>query len=275
VTYLRACLRLMLISLYTAPLMPVQWLCLRRGWGFARWLPVLYHRGLCRLLGIRLVRRGVAVAEGPALLVANHASWLDIAVLSTLAPLSFVSRHDVAEWPVFGTLARLQRTVFVERRRARTLAQRDLLTARLAAGDRLVLFAEGTSSDGNRVLPFKSGLFAAVETPIDGSLVAVQPISIAYTHLDGMPLGRRFRHYYAWYGDMRLPPHLWHVLRQGSVRVEVQCHAPLSMAGFTSRKALAEHCRATISSGLAQALTGRRNESAAASSGDLAAAKRA
>lgn len=272
---LRASLRLATITLYTLPLMPLQWLGLRLGWGLSRRLPVLYHRGLCRLLGLRIERFGPPLAEGPALLVANHASWLDITVLSSLAPLAFVSRHDVADWPVFGTLARLQRTVFVERRRTRTVAQRDAIAARLAAGERLVLFAEGTSNDGNRVLPFKSGLFAAAELPVGDCLPAVQPISVAYTHANGLPLGRRFRHYYAWYGDMRLLPHLWRVLQQRSVRIEVQCHAPVSIADFASRKALAEHCRAVVSAGLVEALTGRRTQAAVASCGDLAAVKRA
>jgi lyso-ornithine lipid O-acyltransferase len=257
VATLRAGIRLSLFLLFTLALMPVQWLGLKTGQDYVRRLPNFYHRMLCRLFRFEVVQRGAPLADGPALLVANHASWLDIVVLSAIGPLAFVAKSEVAGWPFFGTLARLQRTVFVARRASRTAQHRDEIADRLAAGDRLVLFAEGTSSDGNRVLPFKSGLFAAAEREIAGRPTAVQPISIAYTHMDGIPLGRRHRHYYAWYGDMALLPHLWRVLQQRRARIEVICHPPVSLADFTDRKALARHCEAAVASGLARALTGR------------------
>ena len=255
---LRAGLRLSLFLLFTLALMPVQWIGLKIGHDYVRRLPAFYHRALCRLFRLEVVRLGEPLADGPALLVANHASWLDIPVLSAVGPLSFIAKSEVAGWPFFGTLARLQRTVFVERRTSRTAQHRDEIAERLAAGDRLVLFAEGTSSDGNRVLPFKSGLFAAAERQVAGRPPAVQPISIAYTHMDGIPLGRRYRHYYAWYGDMGLLPHLWRVLQQGSARVEVACHPAVSIADFADRKALSRHCEMLVATGLAEALTGRR-----------------
>jgi 1-acyl-sn-glycerol-3-phosphate acyltransferase len=257
VSSLRASIRLGLFLALTLALMPVQWLGLKCRLGYVRRLPAAYHRALCRLFGLEVVRRGEPLAEGPLLMVANHASWLDIVILSSIGPLSFIARHDVAGWPLFGTLARLQRTVFVERKRSRTAQHRDEIVERLAAGDRLVLFAEGTSSDGNRVLPFKSGLFGAAERSVNGRPPTVQPATIAYTHLDGIPLGHRYRHYYAWYGEMTLLPHLWRVMRQGRARVVVHCHAPVNPADFTDRKALALHCERTVAAGLAEALTGR------------------
>jgi 1-acyl-sn-glycerol-3-phosphate acyltransferase len=267
VSSLRASIRLGLFLAFTLALMPVQWLGLKCRFGYVRRLPNAYHRALCRLFGLEVARRGEPLAEGPLLMVANHASWLDIVVLSSIGPLSFIARHDVAGWPLVGTLARLQRTVFVERKRSRTAQHRDEIVERLAAGDRLVLFAEGTSSDGNRVLPFKTGLFGAVERSLNGrpatvqpvtvQPVTVQPVTVAYTHLDGIPLGHRYRHYYAWYGEMTLLPHLWRVLRQGRARIVVHCHAPVNPADFTDRKALALHCERTVAAGLAEALTGR------------------
>jgi 1-acyl-sn-glycerol-3-phosphate acyltransferase len=254
---LRASIRFGLFLLFTLPLMPVQWLGLKLGLGYVRWLPCAYHRVLCSLFAIEVERRGQPLEPGPLLLVCNHASWLDIVVLSTLAPLSFIAKEEVAAWPLFGSLARLQRTVFVARKRSRTAHHRDEIALRLAAGDRLVLFAEGTSSDGNRVLPFKSGLFAAAETAPGGLTAPVQPVSVAYTHLDGIPLGHRFRHYYAWYGDMELMPHLWRVLRQRRARVVVHCHAPVLAADVAGRKELARHCERAVAAGLAEALTGR------------------
>ena len=189
---LRAGIKIFAFAAYTVPLMPLQWLLLKMAPRLAKQLPRLYHRGLCRLLGVEVVRHGQVAGAGPILLVSNHTSWLDIPVLSALAPIAFIAKQEVADWPFLGTLARLQRTVFIERRSSSTARHRDAIGDRLVQGDCLVLFAEGTSNDGNRVLPFKSGFFAVAERDMAGRPLPVQPVSLAYTHLDGMPLGRRF-----------------------------------------------------------------------------------
>lgn len=256
----RAVCRIALLALWTLPLMPLQWVLLRFRLPTAQWLPVIYHRGVCRLIGFRVLRIGKPTPARPALLIANHTSWLDIPVLSALSPLSFVAKHEVDGWPFFGTLARLQRTVFVERRVARAAEGRDDLQRRLDAGDRLVLFPEGTSSDGNRVLPFKTAFFAVASNGVGGEPLTVQPVTVAYVRLDGLPVGRRFRPLFAWYGDMALLPHLWQVLKLGRSEVEVEFHPPITIAGFRDRKALAAHCYETIANGLGRALTGRRQQ---------------
>ena len=248
-------LKLLAFVLYTLPWMPLQWLLVRLGHRGARRLPHLYHRGLCRLIGIAITQDGPIQAGGPLLLVANHASWLDIVVLSAVRPLSFIAKREVGEWPFFGTLARLQRTVFVERRRSRVGQQLMAIRRRLEAGDVLVLFPEGTSNDGNRVLPFKSGLFAAVE--VAGEMTPIQPVSIAYTSLNGLPLGRAQRHRIAWYGDMDLAPHLWRVLAMTRIGVEVRFHPPVRLGDFGDRKALSAHCHGVIAEGTAALLGGR------------------
>ena len=144
--------------LLTLTLIPFQWVALRlnKSWG-AR-LPRFYHATLCRLIGIRVHVSGTPLkGDKPVLLAANHTSWLDIPILSSVVPCSFVAKSEVGSWPFFGLLARLQRTVFVERqRRHQTAEHRDRLYERLADGDTLVLFPEGTSGDGNKVLPFNS-----------------------------------------------------------------------------------------------------------------------
>jgi len=133
--------------------------------------------------------------KAAALIVANHTGWLDIVIFSAVMPLSFVAKSEVGTWPFFGTLARLQRTVFVERvRRSQTGAARDTIRERLLAGDALVLFPEGTSSDGNAVLGFKSALLGAAEAVMANARhVTVQPVSTAYLASNGMPLGREGR----------------------------------------------------------------------------------
>ena len=194
---------------------------------------------------------GEVSRQGPLLIASNHVSWLDILVLSSVAPLSFVAKREVAGWPFFGSLARLQRTVFVDReRRHATRGARDEMRERLEAGDILVLFAEGTSGDGRSVLPFKSAFFGAAETPG----VLVQPVTLAYRGHRNLPMNRRLLPFYAWYGDMELAPHLLGALRAGPIEVTVVCHPPVSPGGELSRKALARHAEEEVRRGLVLAL---------------------
>jgi lyso-ornithine lipid O-acyltransferase len=256
-------LRLVRLFLYlalTLPLMPVQALALVSGAGLARRLPRFYHACACRILGFRLRVEGRPTPLEPALLVANHTSYVDIEILGALVEASFIAKSEVARWPLFGWLAKLQRTVFVDRRVRSTAVQRDAIRERLDQGDRLILFPEGTANDGNRVLPFKSALFSVADYTGPNGALAVQPVSIAYARLDGIPLGRYYRPFFAWYGDMTLAPHLWTMLGLGTVEVLVAFHLPVTLAQFGSRKALAEHCYRVISGGVASGLSGRPQE---------------
>jgi 1-acyl-sn-glycerol-3-phosphate acyltransferase len=173
--------------------------------------------------------------------------------MSAAAPVSFVAKADVNRWPFFGSLARLQRTVFVDReRRVTTAGSRDEMAERLKAGDLLVLFAEGTSGDGARVLPFKSAFFGAAET--EG--IPVHPVTLAYTHHRNMPMTRRQRPSYAWYGDMDLPPHLWEALAMGPVTVTLRFHPPETTHAHGGRKQLARHAETRVRAGLVDLLHG-------------------
>ena len=254
---------------WTVPLMPVQalGLALRRRW--VTTFPRFYHRCCRRILGIELRVIGEPAASRPVLFAANHISYLDITVLGSLLDASFIAKTEIAGWPLFGWLARLQRSVFIDRRARSTAHQRDSIAARLAAGEALILFPEGTSGDGNRLLPLQTALFG-VAAHVTGEVkfrgahqettgpVTVQPVSIAYTKLDGMPLGRTLRPFFAWYGSMSLAPHLWRMLGLGRVEVVVEFHLPTSLAACGSRKALARYCEERVAEGLASALSGRR-----------------
>lgn len=259
---LRSASRLALFGLLTLIGLPFQLLALVLDRHLAVAIPYLYHRLLCRALGLRLVVRGHRHKRQAVLFIANHSSWLDIPVLSAVIPGSFVAKNEVAAWPLFGQLAKLQRTVFVDReRRARTGDSRDEIAARLDAGDSLILFPEGTSSDGNRILPFKSALFGAAEVDIsrkDGpGPVVVQPVSVAYTRITGLPIGRDWRPFFTWFGDMDLAPHLWRALQFGPITVEIEFHPPLSVREAGSRKALARHCERAVRAGFSRAIQGR------------------
>ena len=252
-----ALFNLTLVAVWTLLLLPLQLVALALRLRLAALVPQLYHRGNCLILGIKIELVGQRASTRPVLFVSNHVSWLDIVVLSALIPGSFVAKREIADWPIAGLLAKLQRSIFIERRRLRAAAYRDQIHERHAAGDLLILFPEGTSSDGNRVLPFKSSFFAVAELPVSGRPLAVQPVSIAYTRLDNMPMGRRLRPILAWYGDMTLMPHLWRIFGVGSVTAAVEFHPVVTIELFSSRKTLATHCHAVVAAGLSRALGGR------------------
>lgn len=254
-TMLRAGIKLAGFVAMTLPGLPVQRALIALSPKGARHFPHVYHRAVTRWLDIRLNIIGEPVRDRPCLIAANHVSWMDITVLSALTPLSFIAKKEVNNWAGFGTLARLQRTVFIDRdRRQSTGASRDEMQERLKSGETLVLFAEGTSSDGSHVLPFKSAYFAAAEIPD----VVVQPVTLAYRGHWGAPMTRRRRPYYAWYGDMEMGPHLWQALALGPIEVDVICHKPLTLAEAGNRKALAKKAEEAVRQGLVEALTGAR-----------------
>lgn len=225
--------------------------------------PQRYHRFLCRLFGIRITQIGQPVEGRGVLIAANHTSYLDILILSSLTQVSFVAKAEVQSWPLFGTLAKLQETVFVDRtRRTATGEARDSIRRRILQGDTLVLFPEGTSNDGNRVLPFKSALMGAAESVIGKSasgseeFVPVQPVSVAYVGLHGMPMGRENRPFFAWFGDMELVGHLWESLKTGPVDVVVEFHPAMTIDSAGGRKALAAEAERLVRAGQTAALSG-------------------
>ncbi len=249
--------RLVLYLAFTLLLMPVQaiGLVLHQRWVSS--FPRFYHRCCCRILGLRVRRIGEPTTTRPVLFAANHVSYLDITIFGSLIAGSFIAKREVARWPLFGWLAKLQRSVFIDRQVRSTVEQRDSIAGRLAAREALILFPEGTSGDGNRVLPFKSALFSVADHTATGP-VTVQPMSIAFTRFDGMPIGRRFRPLFAWYGAMAMAPHLWRVLGVGTIEIVVEFHPPTTLAACGSRKMLARYCEERVAGGLASALTGRR-----------------
>ncbi|MGB3719130.1 MAG: 1-acyl-sn-glycerol-3-phosphate acyltransferase [Proteobacteria bacterium] len=246
----------------TLPLMPVQLAFLYSSPRLARKFPHWYHRQVCRLLGIRLHVEGKITDKAPVLVVANHVSWLDIPVLSAVAPLSFVAKQEVSTWPFISWLARLQRSVFVDRKRRTAVGQTtNEIIERLRAGDTIVLFAEGTSSDGNRVLPFKTPLFAAVKPTLANGYTdpgaCVQTLTIAYTHLHGVPLSRMARPLIGWYGDMEMASHAWELLKAGPLDVKIHISPPVPLSDFANRKELARYTETLIRQSLARLLRGQ------------------
>lgn len=198
-------------------------------------------RNAFRVLGMEFSTQGELMRHRGAV-VANHTSWLDIFALNARKRIYFVSKAEVAGWPGIGWLARATGTVFIERNRKRAKEQTELFESRLQAGHKLLFFPEGTSTDGLRVLPFKTTLFAAFFGDHLRQISYIQPVSVVFI----APKGQEAR-FYGWWGDMDFAPHLLKTLaapRQG--RVELIYHSPLKVADFADRKALAAACEAQV-----------------------------
>jgi lyso-ornithine lipid O-acyltransferase len=244
--------RALALTLWTAGLLlppPLVWrLCPHHRVRVAR----LWCRGCCAIVGLEVKRIGRPAAVAPTLFVANHVSYLDVIVLGSVLDAAFVAKSEVASWPLVGVLSRLGRSLFVQRRTLQSARQCGALALRLRAGDNLVLFPEGTSTDGARVRPFKSALFGVLDRPDLAAAVTIQPVTIAHVRFrGGLAIEHALRPCYAWYGDMALAPHLWSALGLPGAEVELCFHDPVAGQAFASRKALAGHAERQVADGLA------------------------
>ncbi len=212
------------------------------------WTPFV-TQWVCRLglgiLGIGLKTQGHPMKE-PGAVVCNHLSWLDIFALNVRKRIYFVSKSEVAGWPGIGTLAKITGTVFIARDPRQAQQQKQVFEARLLAGHKLLFFPEGTSTDGMRVLPFKSTLFEAFFSPELRHKMHIQPVSLVYT----APQGQDAR-FYGWWGDMEFGPHLLKVLAQAPQgQVKIIYHPPVKVDDFPNRKALAAHVERVVRAGM-------------------------
>lgn len=258
--FLRIALAVLVIITFTVLMMPAQIAALKRGWDLRKRIPIWWHRLAARLLGMRIHTKGEMVRDRPLLIAANHISWSDIVAFGAVADVSFIAKSEMSDWPVFGWLAKLQNSVFVERENRRKSAkQANEIADRLAAHDAMVLFAEGTTADGNYMLPFKTSLFGAAQIALRSSgieSVTVQPVSIAYTKVHGLPMGRTHRHLASWIGDEDLLPHLGQFLREGAIDVEITFGEPEPFRRDGDRKRIGRLMEERVSEMLARSLNG-------------------
>lgn len=250
----RAVRRIATILVWTLLAIPIQALLMalpgRGNIAFGRF----YWRTVAWLMGLRIRVVGTP-AKGPAtLFVSNHSSWLDIVVLGSALDACFVAKREVGEWPVINIVAKLGRTVFVSRSRTQTKGEAGVIRERLGQGDNIILFPEGTTSDGGRVLPFRSAFLSVAD-----HARIVQPVSVVFDRLGGLPACRRDRPLFAWYGDMEIGSHFWRLARRSKTRATVVLHAPLDPAHYQDRKLLTAACAEVVGEGCA---TLRQNRAA-------------
>jgi lyso-ornithine lipid O-acyltransferase len=244
----------------TPLLISIQWLLERLhlpGWGY---ICSNYYRLLCKLLRLSVSVVGKPVRDGAVLFVSNHVSWVDVVVIGSLSPVAFVAKREVASWPLIGITAKMQRTVFVDRARRHQAADAvNEIVKRLTSGTSVVLFAEGTSSDGNRVLQFRSALIGAVKEAgrCAEQGILIQPMSICYTGQHGIAMGRRQRPLVAWYGDLDFVPHIKEFIARGAVDAVVTYGEPLAADAAADRKAMAKSLEDSVRQLTAATLRGR------------------
>ena len=206
----------------------------------------ILFKGLVYLFGIKVKVSG-KIEKKNVLFVSNHISYLDIFILGSLTKAIFVAKSDIKSWPIINKIAAIGKTIFVERSRVMTIRdQVEVLSNALKNGKNLILFPEGTSSDGLKVLPFKSSLFGLSDL-YSKKKFKIQPISITYSKLDGVPVERKFRPFFAWFGNMDLVTHAWQFLGLGLSEVKVHYHKSVLLNSFKNRKEASRYCFNIIS----------------------------
>ena len=219
---------------------------------FGKWLPVIFHKLLIWLLSVQIEFEGeINKSNNCNLYISNHISYLDIPILGSNYPLRFVAKSEVEVWPLFGFLAKLARTIFISRNRFDSLNQKSKVFKSLSSDEKVFIFPEGTTSDGNRVLDFKSSSFSALE----GKNLIIQPIVILYSELNGIPINRWLRPVIAWYGDMDLKPHLSALVNLRSIRARLIYLDKVNAKNFSSRKNLSKHLENKIKKVYSSALS--------------------
>lgn len=243
---LRAAVKLVTFLLLTVILIIPQCFCILFKLKNIHFIPVLYHSLLCSLLGISVQVNGQKNDAAGTIYVSNHLSYLDIIVLSTQLKASFIAKADVEKWPLFGILAKLSRTIFIQRTKVGIKSGSTAIKQRLQSGDRLILFPEGTSNNGREVLPFKSGFFEVLLQ--SEKCVHIQPLTLQLVSINEVNAHTQedFDHY-AWYGDMTLVPHLWAFFKLKSCDISITFHDPVEITNDITRKELAKKCEEAVS----------------------------
>ena len=216
-------------------------------------LPHYFHRGMCWILGLHVTYSGEISRDKPTLYVSNHISYLDVFVLGDVRAY-FIAKSEVAGWPVLGQYAKFQNTLFIERKAGTARQQLEVLKQHLLEGNSLILFPEGTSTDGAHVEPFKSSLFESVKLGESPPRVTIQPVTVTYTRYAGQKMDQTLRDYYAWYGTTPFGPHALNLLPLKKVDVKVHFHPVCYLEQFATRKQCADHCQKLVAEKMHQFL---------------------
>ncbi|MAI29904.1 MAG: hypothetical protein CMP38_06830 [Rickettsiales bacterium] len=227
-------IKVFLIFLIIFALTPIQYILVKIKLRYRIYIPIIFHKILLRILGIKVKLIGQKISKRPLILAGNHTSYIDIIILGSIMPICFIAKNEIKSWFLFGFLAKLQNTIFIKRKNIKTLESIKNINKDLDSESAIVLFPEGTTNSGKKVLNFKSSLFNLFE---NNNTLRLQNFSLCYTHVNNMPIDNRTRPQISWYGDMNIITHLLNFLKLSSVNATVVLHPAMSIKGL-DRKAI-------------------------------------
>lgn len=245
-----ACFKLFLLALawIATYILQLVWLVLFSRTRFFYIPAIFFHSCVCLIFNIKVKVEG-DIATGHVIYAGNHVSYMDIPVLGSFLKATFISKAEVKSWPLFGWLATIAETIFIKRTRNAAQECIDEIGKMLDRNRSLILFPEGTSSNGKDILPFKSSLFELFLNDHLKNRLAIQPFTISITETNGKtPETQNDRDLYAWHGDMDFGPHMWKMALEKGVKVTVTFHAPLAASHYTNRKTFAKECEDSVTS---------------------------
>ena len=200
---------------------PIQYILVKVKLSYRIYIPIIFHRILLKILGIKVKVIGKKTSLRPLILVGNHTSYIDIIILGSIMPICFIAKQEIKSWFLFGFLAKMQNTIFIKRKNFKTLENIKNINKGLDFESAVVLFPEGTTNSGKKILNFKSSLFNVFE---NNNTLRLQNFSLCYTHVNGMPIDNRTRPLISWYGDMNIVKHLLNFLKLSSVNATLILH---------------------------------------------------
>lgn len=212
-------------------------------------LRIAFYKTLLFVSGIKIEVEGKVSKKRGTMFAPNHISYLDIIALGSKVPGTFIAKSDVKGWPGLGIIAIITKTIFIARETMFPFAELCKVKRKLYGGENLILFPEGTTSNGNELLKFKSSLFRIAEEANEKNIFTLQPVTIAYTKLGKEKTTSDTRPILAWFGDMTLLPHLGNVLSmRDGITITLKFHNAFEYSVPTSRKLVTHDCKKTIES---------------------------
>ena len=222
-------LKVFLIILIILFLIPIQYIFVQFKLKHRIYIPIVFHKILLKILGIKVKLIGQNAIVRPLILAGNHTSYLDIIILGSIMPICFIAKEDIKHWFLLGFLAKMQNTIFIKRKNYKTLENLNSINKELDNKSAIVLFPEGTTNTGKKVLNFKSSLFNLFE---NNNTLTLQNFSLCYTHINDMPIDNRTRPQISWYGDMNIMSHLSNFLKISCVNATIVFHPILPLKGL-------------------------------------------
>ncbi len=250
-------LRLILILIFLILIIlisiPIQFFFNLIGFRFKKLYPLLFYRMIKISTGININFDSAKLDKknSGVLYIANHVSWFDIICLGTLLDARFIAKKEVSKMGIFGFLAKLSNTFFIDNENKNKIIEyNNSIQKKLQEGENFIIFPEGTTSDGNGIISFKSSMLECAFD--DNNKINIQPISICYSKLNNIPMGIYLRRNIAWVGDTSMVAAMVNFLRSGRITVDIIFHDTMSINNFENRKDLAVYCERKILSGINQ-----------------------